>query len=169
MSEQSGLLHLMVNGIAYDVRGTGSERLSAILRDTLGLTGTKIGCEAGDCGACTVLVDYEPACACLLAVGQVTAASITTIEGIANVSPSGARLLDAFHQAGAVQCGACTPGMIMAGAALLDAAPHPTDAEIETALTGVLCRCTGYQKIVDAVIAAARQMNSWPETARRAS
>ena len=98
MSEQSGLLHLMVNGIAYDVRGTGSERLSAILRDTLGLTGTKIGCEAGDCGACTVLVDDEPACACLLAVGQVTAASITTIEGIANVSPSGARLLDAFHQ-----------------------------------------------------------------------
>jgi len=155
MSEQSGHLHLMVNGVAHDVRATGSERLSAILRDTLGLTGTKIGCEAGDCGACTILVDGETACACLLAVGQVTAASITTIEGVKSATTSGARLLDAFHQAGAAQCGACTPGMIVAGAALLDATPHPTHDEIETALAGVLCRCTGYAKIFDAIHLAA--------------
>jgi len=148
-------IDLVVNGDERSLTASGSERLSAVLRNDFNLIGTKIGCEAGDCGACTVLIDGEPACACLVPVGQVAGASIATIEGIAGATESGARLLDAFHQAGAAQCGACTPGMIVSAAALLDATPHPTDDEIETALGGVLCRCTGYRKIFDAVRIAA--------------
>ena len=155
MNQELRTLSLNVNGEMHTVPANGSERLSTLLRDALGLTGTKIGCEAGDCGACTVLVDGETTCACLLAAGQVVGASIVTIEGIGGATRSGGKLLDAFHQAGAAQCGACTPGMIVAAAALLDAVPHPTDADIETALAGVLCRCTGYRKIFDAVHIAA--------------
>lgn len=148
-------LRLVVNGEERTLAVSGVERLSSILRDDLGLIGTKVGCEAGDCGACTVLIDGEPACACLIAAGQVEGASVVTIEGITGATSSGARLIEAFHDAGAAQCGACTPGMVVSAAALLDATPRPTDTQIEIALAGVLCRCTGYRKIFDAVHHAA--------------
>ncbi|MFT4095966.1 MAG: molybdopterin-dependent oxidoreductase [Rhodoblastus sp.] len=155
MDRAASCISLRINGAPESVAATGVERLSSVLREHLGLVGTKIGCEAGDCGACTVLVDGAPVCACLVAVGQVEGASIVTIEGVARETSSGARLLDSFHACGAAQCGVCTPGMIVSAAALLDATPHPRDDEIEAALAGVLCRCTGYAKIYDAVSAAA--------------
>ena len=155
MDDTTHRITLQVNGAPQSLRIDGAERLSSVLRNELGLTGTKIGCEAGDCGACTVLVDGEPVCSCLIAAGQAEGASIVTIEGIANATRSGAALLDAFHAAGAAQCGACTPGMIVSAAALLDANPSPSDVEIDNALGGVLCRCTGYTKIFDAVHIAA--------------
>ncbi|MCC0004830.1 MAG: molybdopterin-dependent oxidoreductase [Methylobacteriaceae bacterium] len=155
MNEATRRIALRINGEQRSLTGSGVERLSTVLREEFELKGTKIGCEAGDCGACTVLVDGEPVCACLVAVGQVEGAAIVTIEGVAAGTKSGARLLDAFHAAGAAQCGACTPGMIISAAALLDATPRPSDPEIDTALAGVLCRCTGYAKIFDAVHLAA--------------
>ncbi|HMN70953.1 MAG TPA: molybdopterin-dependent oxidoreductase [Rhodoblastus sp.] len=155
MDRAAPRISFQVNGVAESIAATGVERLSSVLREQFGLTGTKIGCEAGDCGACTVLVDGEPVCACLIAVGQVEGASVVTIEGVAKETRSGARLLDAFHETGAAQCGACTPGMIVSAAALLDATSHPGDGEVEAALGGVLCRCTGYVKIFDAVRRAA--------------
>lgn len=151
MDKAAPRIAFTLNGLPESVAAAGGERLSSVLRDQLGLTGTKVGCEAGDCGACTVLVDGEPVCACLVAVGQIEGAAVVTIEGAAAHTRSGARLMDAFHEAGAAQCGACTPGMIVSAAALLDATPHPDNAEIEAALGGVLCRCTGYSKIFDAV------------------
>lgn len=155
MDKPAQQLRLVVNGEERTIVTSGLERLSSILRNDLGLIGTKIGCEAGDCGACTVLIDGESVCACLIAVGQVEGSSVVTIEGIAKASRTGARLIEAFHGAGAAQCGACTPGMIVSAAALLDATPQPNDAQIEAALGGVLCRCTGYRKIFDAVHLAA--------------
>lgn len=155
MDDMPHHITLQVNGARQSLQIDGAERLSSVLRNKLGLTGTKIGCEAGDCGACTVLIDGEPVCSCLIAAGQAEGASIVTIEGVANATRSGAALLDAFHAAGAAQCGACTPGMIVSAAALLDANPSPNDADIDRALGGVLCRCTGYTKIFDAVHLAA--------------
>ncbi len=155
MSDVGALLKLRINGEERILHADGAERLSSVLRDRLSLTGTKVGCDAGDCGACTVLVDGEPVCSCLIAAGQVDGASIVTIEGLTQHTRSGARLQEAFHAAGAAQCGACTPGMLTSAAALLDLHPAPSDAQIEDALGGVLCRCTGYRKIIDAVRAAA--------------
>ncbi len=143
-----------INGEEVMISSAPHRRLSVVLRDEFGLAGTKIGCDAGDCGACTVLVDGEPVCACLTAVGQVNGAEITTVEGLkANGGLS--RLQDAFLQFGAAQCGICTPGMLMSAAALLATSAAPGRAEVEDALGGVLCRCTGYAKIVDAVLFAA--------------
>ncbi len=127
------------------------ERLSDVLRDRLGLTGTKIGCNAGDCGACTVLIDGDPVCACLTAVGQVEGAGVTTIEAQDSIIQ---RLRDSFLRFGAAQCGICTPGMVMSAAALLQQTPHPTEQQVHDALGGVLCRCTGYRKIIEAVMRA---------------
>ncbi|MFO1116221.1 MAG: molybdopterin cofactor-binding domain-containing protein [Beijerinckiaceae bacterium] len=155
MPDPSEPLKLTVNGSVYDVKSPGATRLSAVLRDELGLAGTKVGCEAGDCGACTILVDGAPVCACLIAAGQVEGAEVVTIEGLAQHTRSGAGLQSAFHEAGAAQCGACTPGMLVSAAALLDANSDPTVAEIGDALGGVLCRCTGYSKIIEAVKRAA--------------
>jgi len=155
MDDNAHRITLVVNSERRSLEASGVERLTSVLRDAFGQIGTKVGCEAGDCGACTVLIDGEPACACLVAVGQVEGASVVTIEGVARHTRSGARLLDAFHRAGAAQCGACTPGMIVSAAALLDATPLPTDSQIDAALGGVLCRCTGYRKILDAVRMAA--------------
>ena len=122
-----------------------------MLRDELGLTGTKIGCNAGDCGACTVLVDGRQVCACLTAVGQVAGRAVTTVEGLA-ADGRLSRLQTAFQKHGAAQCGICTPGMLMAAADLLARNATPDAAEVKDALGGVLCRCTGYQKIIEAVV-----------------
>jgi aerobic-type carbon monoxide dehydrogenase small subunit (CoxS/CutS family) len=143
----------IVNGREHHWHGDPVRRLADVLRDDLGLTGTKIGCNAGDCGACTVLIDGAEACACLVPVGQCGKARITTVEGLAAGGRLD-RLQAAFHAHGAAQCGICTPGMLMAAHGLLARCPAPTRPEVEDALGGVLCRCTGYAKIVAAVMAA---------------
>ena len=141
-----------VNGRAVDTAVAPTTRLSEALRDDLGLTGTKVGCNAGDCGACTILLDGAPVCSCLMAVGQAEGAKITTIEGL-HADGTIARLQDSFLAHGAAQCGICTPGMLVSASALLAANPAPDRAAVEDALGGVLCRCTGYSKIIDAVLA----------------
>lgn len=144
---------LVVNGVARTVRTDRSRRLAHVLRDELGLTGTKIGCDAGDCGACTVLVDGAAVCACLVATGQAEGRRVDTVEGLAHAGMLD-RLQRAFLAHGAAQCGICTPGMLMAAHALLAENARPTATEVEDALGGVLCRCTGYRNIVAAVLAA---------------
>jgi carbon-monoxide dehydrogenase small subunit len=124
-------------------------RLLDVLRDELRLTGSKEGCGEGECGACTVLIDGVPVMSCLVPVCQVEGAEVTTVEGVSHVG-----LQEAFVKAGGAQCGICTPGFIVAAAALLRDVPKPSREEVRVALAGNLCRCTGYQKIVDGVVAA---------------
>ncbi|TJW78505.1 MAG: (2Fe-2S)-binding protein, partial [Mesorhizobium sp.] len=143
-----------VNGAAVSVCVPPVRRLSSVLRDELRLTGTKVGCDAGDCGACTVLVDGEPVCACLMSAASAAGTVVTTVEGLANGRLSA--LQASFLDHGAAQCGICTPGLLIAATALLDSNPNPTEAETQDALGGVLCRCTGYRKIVAAVMDAGR-------------
>lgn len=142
-------LSLKVNGVEIDLPVSPGRRLSEVLREDLGLRGTKVGCDAGDCGACTVLIDGAPVCACLTPVAQVAGRAVTTVEGL-DMGP----LQQAFLRHGAAQCGICTPGMLMAARVLLDNTPNPTRAEVEEALGGVLCRCTGYARIIAAVMDA---------------
>ncbi len=141
-----------VNGRRVEVTASGTRRLSRVLRDDLGLTGTKVGCDAGDCGACTVLLDGDPVCACLVAAGQAAGCEITTVEGLKGRSPLLGKLQDSFLAHGAAQCGACTPGMLVAATALLEKDSSPSVAEVMDAIGGVLCRCTGYQKIIRAIV-----------------
>jgi aldehyde oxidoreductase len=145
---------LIVNGESHRVAADPFRPLSDTLREGLGLTGTKIGCEAGDCGACTVLLDGDPVCACLVSTAQAEGCVIDTVEG---AGPGGItdRLRAAFLAHGAAQCGICTPGMLMAAAALLARNPAPDARAVEDAIGGVLCRCTGYVKIIEAVLATA--------------
>ena len=150
----TGAHRFHVNGRAVEVDAAPVSRLTRVLRDHLGLTGTKVGCDAGDCGACTVLLDGEQVCACLVPLGQVRGRSVTTVEGLAE-NGSLSRLQRAFHEHGAAQCGICTPGMLMAASTLFGRRRPPTEPEVLDALGGVLCRCTGYRKIVRAVLAAA--------------
>jgi CO/xanthine dehydrogenase Mo-binding subunit/aerobic-type carbon monoxide dehydrogenase small subunit (CoxS/CutS family) len=154
VGSDTAVIRFEVNGRPVSVQGSPARRLTQVLRDDLGLTGTKVGCDAGDCGACTVLIDGEQACACLTAAGQVHGAHVTTVEGLAEDGRLN-RLQRAFLAHGAAQCGICTPGMLMAATDLLSRNAAPTRTEVEDALGGVLCRCTGYRKIVDAVLAAA--------------
>ena len=147
-------LNFTVNGRAVEVAVSPLERLSRVLREQLGLTGTKVGCDAGDCGACTVLLDGEPVTACLVAAGQAEACEITTVEGLPERPPLCGRLQDSFLRHGAAQCGICTPGMLMAATALLERNPNPSEAEVMDAIGGVLCRCTGYRKIIHAILQA---------------
>jgi len=143
-----------LNGRTVEVCASPVERLSRVLRESLGLTGTKVGCDAGDCGACTVLLDGAPVCACLVAVAQAEGREVTTVEGLENRAPLFDRVQKSFLHHGAAQCGACTPGMVVAATALLETCAIPTESEVMDALGGVLCRCTGYRKIVDAVLEA---------------
>ncbi len=142
-------IQFTLNGQPTEISTLPGRRLSDILREDLRLTGTKIGCDAGDCGACTVLLDGKPVCACLMSSAQVANREITTIEGLNGAKLD--RLQNAFLRHGAAQCGICTPGMMMAATGLLNANPRPTMAQAKEALGGVLCRCTGYRKILTAV------------------
>ena len=148
------LLTLTVNGRIREDAVSDRELLLEYLRDTLGLTGTKQGCDGGECGACTVLVDGEPRLACITLAATCEGAHVETIESLA-AGGRMSRLQQAFHEKLGTQCGFCTPGMIMAAEALLRRNPRPTESEIREALSGNLCRCTGYVKIVESVQAAA--------------
>ena len=143
-----------LNGRPADWTGVPTTRLASALRDDLGLTGTKVGCDAGDCGACTVLVDGRQHCACLIAMGQVEGRAVETVESLVGSAAALGALQASFLSRGAAQCGICTPGMLMAAEELLRRVGRPSRGEVEDALGGVLCRCTGYGKIVDAVMAA---------------
>ena len=152
------ILHLRVNGQEHEVYVAVNKTLLEVLREDLNLTGTKHGCELGECGACTVLVDGEPVLSCLALPIELQGREITTIEGLADgVTPH--PLQTAFAELGAAQCGYCTPGVLMSSKALLDQNPHPSRDEIKHALAGNLCRCTGYNKIYEAVELASTQEN----------
>ena len=148
------LLSLVVNGRRREEAVADSTLLLDLLREQLGLTGTKRGCDGGECGACTVLVDGRPQLACLTLAARCEGASVETVEGLAAGGRMSA-LQAAFHEKLGAQCGFCTPGMIMAAEALLRANPAPDEAALREALSGNLCRCTGYVKIIEAVQAAA--------------
>jgi carbon-monoxide dehydrogenase small subunit len=150
-------IHLSVNGAAHQDEVEPRLLLVHYLRETLGLTGTHVGCDTSQCGACTVLLDGKSVKSCTVLAVQATGAEVTTIEGVA----SGGALhpmQQAFHMEHGLQCGFCTPGMVMAAIDLLQRTPNPTDEQIRTGLEGNLCRCTGYQNIVKAVKAAAEKM-----------
>lgn len=148
-------LSFKLNGKTVEVAVGPGTLLVDLLRENFGLTGTKVGCREGECGACTVLVDGEAYNSCLMPALKVQGREVTTIEGLQKADGSLDPLQEAFMDAGAAQCGFCTPGMIMSAKALLDSNPNPEEKEIRRALSGVLCRCTGYRKIVQAVKSAA--------------
>jgi 4-hydroxybenzoyl-CoA reductase subunit gamma len=148
------LLSLNVNGRSREVAASDSALLIEVLRDDLQLTGTKQGCDGGECGACTVLVDNQPRLACITLAAAVEGHAIETIEGLAQ-SGRMSTLQQAFHEKLGTQCGFCTPGMVMAAEALLRREPEPSETQIREALAGNLCRCTGYVKIIESVQAAA--------------
>lgn len=147
-------IRLTVNGESYTVAVEPRESLLDVLRDKLSLTGAKKGCNRGDCGACTIIMDGKTVNSCLVLAVEADGRELLTIEGLANngqLHP----IQEAFIQYGAVQCGYCTPGMIMSAKALLDENPNPTEEEVRQAIGGNLCRCTGYMKIVEAIKQAA--------------
>ncbi len=150
-------VRVTVNGATYEAATDVRRSLLGFLRDDLGLTGTKEACAEGECGACSVLLEGRLVASCLIFAVEADGKSITTVEGLAaHGAPH--PLQQAFVEHGAVQCGFCIPGMIMAAKSLLDHNPHPTEAEIRRGISGNLCRCTGYQKIVRAIAAAADKM-----------
>jgi aerobic carbon-monoxide dehydrogenase small subunit len=145
-----------VNGDPVEVEAAGTRRLLDILREDLGLTGTKEGCGEGECGACSVLIDGAVVDACLVPVSQVRGASVRTVEGLAQEGRLNV-LQQAFLETGGAQCGICTPGMLMVGEAFLASGTEPSDENIREAIAGNLCRCTGYTKIIDAIALAAQR------------
>ena len=151
------ILHLKVNGEEYQVEVEPQEILLDVIRDKLNLTGTKRGCDTGDCGACTIIMDGKAVNSCLVLAVEADGEEILTIEGLAKKGQLHP-LQEAFVQHGAVQCGYCTPGMIMSAKALLDENRNPTEEEIRKAIAGNLCRCTGYEQIFEAVELAVKKI-----------
>ena len=149
------LVKTEVNGKPYKMRVDPTKTLLEFIREDLGLTGTKKGCDEGACGACTILLDGKPVCSCLVLAVDADGKRITTIEGLAKGGQLDA-LQEAFVEHGAIQCGFCTPGMILSAKALLDKNPNPSEKDVRAALAGNLCRCTGYSKIIKAVLAASQ-------------
>ncbi len=149
------MVHLTVTGDRHSLVVMGNALLVNVLRDELNLTGTKKGCELGDCGSCTVLLDGKPVNSCMVLAVEADGHEITTVEGLAQNDQLDT-LQQAFVDHAAIQCGFCTPGMILSAKALLKRNPHPTEHEVREAIAGNLCRCTGYVHIVDAVLAAAK-------------
>lgn len=153
------LIKMNVNGQKYEMAVEPSQTLVGVLRNKLGLTGTKVGCEMGDCGTCTVIMDGKAVNACLVLAVQADGREILTIEGLARdeeLHP----LQESFVMEGAIQCGFCTPGMIMSAKALLNENPDPNEAQIREGISGVLCRCTGYSKIVQAIKSTSQKAHS---------
>ncbi len=152
------LMNITVNGTCYELAITPNLTLLDLLRDELNLTGTKHGCGEGDCGACAVLLNGLPVNACLVLALEAAGQAVTTIEGVADGNDLHP-IQQAFIDVGAVQCGYCTPGMILVAKAFLEENPTPTAEEVRQAISGNLCRCTGYAKIVDAVLLAAQKLS----------
>ncbi len=143
-------IKVKVNGRIVDAEVNGNLRLLDFVRDKLNLTATKEGCAVGECGACTVIMDGEPVCSCLVLAAQCDGSEITTLEGLAEDKQM-QDLQEAFVEQGGVQCGFCTPGVLMSTKALLNKNPHPTDEVLKDALEGNICRCTGYQPIINSI------------------
>jgi aerobic-type carbon monoxide dehydrogenase small subunit (CoxS/CutS family) len=157
MSASVQVVHLRVNGDARSAGVPAHYTLLETLRYGLGLTGSKQGCDKGDCGACTVLVDGVPTLSCITPVWEAEGREVTTVEGLSSEADPHP-VQDAFDRYGAAQCGFCTPGILCSAVALLEGNPAPTRHDVKEALSGNLCRCTGYTKILDAVVAAAAEM-----------
>ena len=155
---QPKIINLQVNGHHHQVAVMPNATLLRVLRESLGYLDVKNGCEKGDCGACTVLLNRKPVNSCLVLAWQADGAEITTAAGLGNLN-SPHVIQQAFADVGAAQCGYCTPGMVVAAKALLDANPHPTEGDIREAISGNLCRCTGYGQIVKAVQIAAERLS----------
>ncbi len=151
---QTSVTGFTLNGVRADVETRAGDRLSHVLRETCGALDVKVGCNAGDCGACTVLVDGAPVCACLMPVQQAAGRQVETLSGLAREDADAKALMTSFQHHQAAQCGICTPGMMVSAVALLRRVPRPDVAQVQEALGGVLCRCTGYRKIIDAVMDA---------------
>jgi aerobic carbon-monoxide dehydrogenase small subunit len=151
------IINLNINNKEYEVAVASNRTLTQVLREDLNLTGTKCGCDMGDCGACTVILNGLPVNSCLVLAVQANNSKITTIEGVAT-GPELHPVQKAFIELGAIHCGFCTPGMILSSKTLLEKNTDPTEHEIREALSGNLCRCTGYQKIVEAVQSASQTM-----------
>ncbi|MDI6755429.1 MAG: (2Fe-2S)-binding protein [Thermodesulfobacteriota bacterium] len=147
-------VHLRVNGSAYEVEIEPRRTLLELIRDDLELNGTKEGCGLGECGTCTVLLDGRPIKSCITLAVQADGREVTTIEGIEGDDGTLHPIQQAFIDHGAIQCGFCTPGMVLSAKGLLDENPRPTELEVREAIAGNLCRCTGYQKIVEAILSA---------------
>jgi carbon-monoxide dehydrogenase small subunit len=149
-------IHITVNHKSYELTVEPNETLLEVIRERLRLTGTKAGCHVGDCGACTVILDGEPVNSCLVLAVQADGRDVITIEALE--TPQGPHpLQQAFVEKGAIQCGYCTPGMILSAKCLLDKNPRPAEEDVRKAISGNLCRCTGYQKIVEAILSLSRR------------
>lgn len=157
------VISFLLNGEMIEVYAEPGEMLVDVLRDKLQLTGTKVGCKSGDCGACTVIMDGKAVNSCMIPIGKAQGATIATIEGVAKPDGTLHPLQQAFIDQGAIQCGMCTPGMVMAAKALLDQKLDPSKEEIREAMSGNICRCTGYVKIEAAVENAAKEMRENPD------
>ena len=156
MADELKVIRLRVNGREQTLAVAPQRTLLQLLREDLGLTGTKEGCSIGECGSCTVLLDGRPVNACLVLAATAAGHAVETIEGLGDAQHAHP-VQRAFVAAGAVQCGFCTPGMVLTAKAFLDERPQPTEAEVRRAISGNLCRCTGYEKIVQAILDAAAE------------
>jgi aerobic carbon-monoxide dehydrogenase small subunit len=159
-------IRITINKESYELAPAPYRSLLDVLRGEAALTGTKKGCDVGDCGACTVILDGKPVCACLVLAVEADGCDVVTIEGIQKGSDELHPIQDNMMKYGGAQCGFCTPGIIMMAKALLDENPHPTEDDIRFGIAGNICRCTGYTKIIEAIQAAARDMAAAKEPAR---